>query len=152
MVKKIHKMILDDHRLKVRKLADMADISKSALLHRIFTENLDMRKLCARWVPRLLTIEQKQRCEDVLIESLAMFHSNKAYFLRRFITMDETWVHYFTSKTEGQSKQWVEKGESAPKKAKTVRSAGKVMASVFWDEIGIIFIDYLQKEKTINGE
>ena len=111
-----------------------------------------MRKLCARWVPRLLTIEQKQRCEDVLIESLAMFHSNKAYFLRRFITMDETWVHYFTSKTEGQSKQWVEKGESAPKKAKTVRSAGKVMASVFWDEIGIIFIDYLQKEKTINGE
>ena len=120
MVKKIHKMILDDHRLKVRKLADMADISKSALLHRIFTENLDMRKLCARWVPRLLTIEQKQRCEDVLIESLAMFHSNRAEFLRRFITIDKTWVHYFTSKTEGQSKQSTEMGESTPKKAKTV--------------------------------
>lgn len=151
MVKKIHKMVLDDRRLKVRELADMVGISKSAV-HRILTENLDMRKLCARWVPRLLTMEQKQRREDVSIECLAMFHSNKAEFLRRFITMDETWVHHFTPETKEQSKQWTERGESAPKKAKTVPSAGKVMASVFWDARGIIFIDYLQKGKTINGE
>ena len=37
----------------------MVNISKSAV-HRILAENLEMRKLCARWVPRLLTIEQKQ--------------------------------------------------------------------------------------------
>jgi len=151
MVKKIHKMVLDDRRLKVRELADMVGISKSAV-HRILTENLDMRKLCARWVPRLLTMEQKQRREDVSIECLAMFHSNKAEFLRRFITMDETWVHHFTPETKEQSKQWTAREESAPKKAKTVPSAGKVMASVFWDARGIIFIDYLQKGKTINGE
>ena len=29
MVKKIHKMVLDDRRLKVRELADMVGISKS---------------------------------------------------------------------------------------------------------------------------
>ncbi|KAK2578747.1 hypothetical protein KPH14_012273 [Odynerus spinipes] len=46
-----------------------------------------------------------------------MFHSNKAEFLRRFITMDETWVHHFTPETKEQSKQWTKKGESAPKKA-----------------------------------
>ena len=81
-----------------------------------------------------------------------VFCSNKAEFLHRFITMDETWVHHFTSETKEQSKQWIEKGESAPKKAKTVPSADKVMASVFWDTRGIIFIDYLQKGRTINGE
>ncbi|EFN77796.1 hypothetical protein EAI_17364, partial [Harpegnathos saltator] len=91
MVKKIHKMVLEDRRLKVRELADMVGISKSAV-HRILTENLDMRKLCARWVPRL---GQKQRREDVSIECFAKFRSNKAEFLRRFITMDETWVHHF---------------------------------------------------------
>ena len=64
----------------------MVDISKSAI-HRILTKNLDMRKLCARWVPRFLKMEQKQRREDVSIECLAMFHSNKTDFLRRFITM-----------------------------------------------------------------
>jgi hypothetical protein len=30
-----------------------------------------------------------------------------------------------------------------------VPSAGKVMASVFWDAEGILFIDYLEKDKTI---
>ncbi|EFN78432.1 hypothetical protein EAI_13701, partial [Harpegnathos saltator] len=83
MVKKIHKMVLDDRRLKVRELADMVGISKSAV-HRILIENLDIwRKLCARWMPRL---EQKQRREDVSIECLAKFRSNKAELLRRFIT------------------------------------------------------------------
>ena len=47
MVKKIHKMILDDRRLKVCELEDMVGISKSAV-YRILTENLDMGKLYAR--------------------------------------------------------------------------------------------------------
>jgi histone-lysine N-methyltransferase SETMAR len=96
-------------------------------------------------------MEQKQHREDVSIECLAKFYSNKAEFLRLFITMDETWVHHFTPETKEQSKQSTERGESAPKKAKTVPSAGKVMASVFWDARGVIFIDYLQKGKSING-
>ena len=52
-----------------------------------------MRTLCARWVPRLFTIEQKQRREDASIEFLLMYHSNKADFLHRFITMNEKWMH-----------------------------------------------------------
>jgi hypothetical protein len=38
------------------------------------------------------------------------------------------------------------------KKTRSVPSAGKVMASVFWDAEGIFFIDYLEKGKTITGE
>ena len=130
MVKKIHKMVLDDRRLKVRELADMVGISKSAV-HRILTENLDMRKLCARSVPRLPIMEQKLRRKDVSIECLAMFHSSKADFLRQFITMNKTWVHHFTFETKEQSEQLTERVESDLKKAKTVPSAGKVMTSVF---------------------
>ncbi|EFN89032.1 hypothetical protein EAI_13490, partial [Harpegnathos saltator] len=51
-------------------------------------------------------LEQKERREEVSIECLAKFLSNKAKFLRRFITMDETWVHHFTPETKEQSKQW----------------------------------------------
>jgi hypothetical protein len=39
-----------------------------------------------------------------------------------------------------------------PKKTRSVPSAGKVMASVFWDAEGNLFIDYLEKGKTITGE
>ena len=151
MVKKVHKMVLDDRRLKARELVDMVGISKRAV-HRILTENLDMRKLCVRWVSSLLTMEQKQRREDVSIECLAMFHDDTTDFLRRFITMDDTWIHHFTPEIKEQSKQWTERGDWAPKKAKTILSAGKVMTSVYWDARRIILIDYLPKGKTINGE
>ena len=96
-------MLLDVRQIKVRELADMVSTSKSAV-HRILTKSVDI-KLCARWVPRFLTMEQKQRREDVSVECLAMLYSNKADFLRRFIAINETWVHLFTRETQEQSKQ-----------------------------------------------
>ena len=53
--------------------------------------------------------------------------------------------------TVEQSKQWVFESERAPKKAKTVKSAGKMMTTVFCDARGIIYTDHLQKEQTITG-
>lgn len=38
------------------------------------------------------------------------------------------------------------------KKAKTVPSTGKVIATVFWDSQRIIFNDYLESGKTVKGE
>jgi hypothetical protein len=66
--------------------------------------------------------------------------------------VDETWIHHYTPESKQQSKQCTEAGCSAPKKTRSVPSAGKVMASVFWYAEGILFIDYLEKGKTITGE
>ena len=43
-------------------------------------------------------------------------------------------------------------GESCPKRLKTQTLTGKVLTSVFWDTQGILFIDYLERERTINSE
>ena len=85
-------------------------------------------------------------------QCLGMFQRNSKEFLRRYVTVDETWIHYYTPETKNQSKMWTGSGQSAPKIAKTVPSAGKVMATIFWDSHGIILIDYLQKGKTITRE
>jgi histone-lysine N-methyltransferase SETMAR len=77
--------------------------------------------------------------------------SRKIDFVRRFIAMDETWIHHYTQESKHQSKQWTEAGCSATKKTRSVPSAGKVMALVFWDAEGILFIDYLEKGKTNRG-
>jgi hypothetical protein len=61
-------------------------------------------------------------------------------------------IHHYTPESNQQSKQWIEAGCSGPKKTRSVPSAEKVMASVFWDAEGILFIDYLEKGKIINGE
>ncbi|XP_017478430.1 PREDICTED: histone-lysine N-methyltransferase SETMAR-like [Rhagoletis zephyria] len=70
MMKKIHKAVMDDRRMKVRELADTIGISKS-MVHRILFEDLEMRKLCPRWVPHLLSLDQKQCREEVSVECLA---------------------------------------------------------------------------------
>ena len=40
----------------------------------------------------------------------------------------------------------------ASKKFRVQKSAGKVLASIFWDQEGILFIHYLPKGQTINAE
>ena len=49
------------------------------------------------------------------------------------------------------SRQWLGPGSPRPKKFKTQPSAGKVMATVFWDAKGIIMLDVLPKRSTITG-
>lgn len=151
IVQKIHEAVLQDRRLKVSDIANRMDISTERV-HFILRNELDMKKLTARWVPRFLTVEQKQVRMNLSQECLARFQKNKTDFVRRFVTTDETWVHYYTPESKTQSKQWKHRSSPPPKKAMTVKSAGKVMASIFWDAKGILMIDYLQKGKTINGE
>ena len=46
--------------------------------------------------------------------------------------------------------QWRHPGSAPPKKFKRSSSAGKVMVSVFWDNQGVIMVDYLEEGRTIN--
>ena len=66
--------------------------------------------------------------------------------------MDETWIQHFTPESNLQSAEWTAAGKSHPKQPKTQTSAGKVLASVFWNVQGILFIDYLEKGRPINSE
>lgn len=150
-IKKIRKMILSDRKLKVSEIAEASKISEGSVLT-ILHEHLGMRKLLSKWVPRVLTIDQKQQRIDDSERCLELFNRNKKDFLRRYVTMDETWIHHYTPESKRQSSEWTGPGESRPKRPKTQQSAGKVMASVFWDTHGILFIDYLEKGKTINSD
>ena len=68
------------------------------------------------------------------------------------MTTDETWVHYFTPKSKRSSMQWRHPGSPKPKKGKTTFSAGKVMATIFWDSKGVLYVDFLTERRTINAE
>jgi histone-lysine N-methyltransferase SETMAR len=150
-MEQMHDMALDDKRMKVREIAENIGISKERVGY-ILHEELNMKKLCARWVPRLFTADQKRIRMKISAQVLERFNKGKTDFVRQFVTMDDTRIHLYTPESKQQSKQWTEAGCSAPKKTRLVPSAGKVMASVFWDAEGTLFIDYLEKGKTITGE
>ena len=81
---------------------------------------------------------------------LKLFRSKEDDFLSRLLTVDETWVHYYEPENKAQS-QSVGPGSLKPKKFKTQPSAGKVMATVFWDAQGVIMLDILAKKSAITG-
>ena len=114
----------------MREIAESVAISTGRVVNILHT-HLCMRKLCARSVPRLLTINQTRIRVTTSKQNLAYFYCNLKEFLRRFVAMDETWIHYYTLKSHKRSKRWVKLGESAQKLPKTQQSAGKVIASVF---------------------
>jgi len=56
----IHPILRENHRLTVRSIAEQVNIDRETV-KKILTEDLDMRKVCAKMVPKELTEEQKQR-------------------------------------------------------------------------------------------
>jgi transposase len=49
-IKKVHKIILNDRKVKLIEIAGTLKISKKRVEH-IVHEYLDMQKLCAKWLP-----------------------------------------------------------------------------------------------------
>jgi len=111
---KINDLVLADRRLKIREIAETVGMSKDRV-GQILYAILGMRKLSARWVPRLLTPDNKRNRETTSEQFLMLFKRNPKEFLRRFVTVDETWIHWYTPETKEQSKQWTLPGEPAPK-------------------------------------
>ena len=64
-----------------------------------------MRKLRARWVPQLFTIDQKRIRVTTSEQNLAYFNRNPKEFLLQFITTDETWIHHHIPESRVGSKQ-----------------------------------------------
>lgn len=52
---------------------------------------------------------------------LDMFKRNPKEFLRSFVTVDKTWIHYYISEMKKQLKQYTSFGEPASKKTKIGR-------------------------------
>jgi len=48
--------------------------------------------------------------------------------------------------------EWQHSGSPRPTKFRVQKSSGKVLASIFWDQDGILLIDYLPKGQSINAE
>ena len=86
---------MGDRKLKLRGIADILKISEGNVFT-ILHESLGMRKLFSKWVPRLLTPDQKQQRVENWKRCLELFKWGKEDFLRRYVPIDETWIHHYT--------------------------------------------------------
>ena len=108
---KIYQIMRENCRLTVTSIAQQVNIDRETV-RKILTEDLDMRKVCAKMVPKEFTKEQKQRrvtiCQDLL--------DRQDDILGCVITADETWVYQYNPETKWQSAQWKTANSPQPKK------------------------------------
>jgi histone-lysine N-methyltransferase SETMAR len=67
---------------------------------------LEYHKVCARWVPRMLTQEHKENRMQVCQDLLNQYEADGDSFLDRIITGDETWCHHYKPELKTQSMEW----------------------------------------------
>jgi len=78
----IHDLILEDRRISAKSVAEQLGISRERI-RSIIHEDLDMRKLSAKWVPKCLNADQKrQRCKS-FEQLLEFFQRDPNDFLSR---------------------------------------------------------------------
>jgi len=78
--------------LTVRMIAEELGLGKSSV-HTILTEHLEMKKFCAKIVPKLLTPEQKLRRKECCVDWKTSEENDE--FLERVITGDESWIYEY---------------------------------------------------------
>ena len=93
----VKKMIECYARYTLRDIAQHVGIT-SAAAHAILTERLGLRKLCACWLPYLLTKEQKAyrvKCARELLKTYK--NCQNKWILTELLTGDESWIYFFES-------------------------------------------------------
>lgn len=84
-------IIKADRRVTVQDIALDVDLSVGTV-HTILHEDLHLSKLAARWVPRLLTEEHKEKRLEMARDFTKRLFEQGEAFLRSIVTMDESWV------------------------------------------------------------
>jgi len=83
----------------------------------------------AKFVPRLLTDDQKENHVEISQELLANANGNEN-ILKNIITGDETWIYGYDVEIKMQLLQWMGKGSPRPKKKNTTNESVKDQGDV----------------------
>ncbi len=148
-VRAVSEVLQEDRRATVCQVAVEVNLSQGSV-HSILRHDLQMKKKAPKFVPRVLTQEQKdfrvsicrensKSCEDLL-------------FLWSVVTGDESWFSVLEPEHKQQSCKWMGPNEKRPKKALRSRQAHKTMMEVFFDDQGIVHLEFLPPKMTVTSK
>ena len=124
------KNIMDkDRRVSIESYSAQFDVNMGTV-RTIIRKELDMRKICAKFVPRALREDKKERrCHDSK-EIVVLINSDPAV-LDALVTCDESWIYCYDPETQRPSSQWKHAGSPRPKKVRLSKSIHKLLMIPF---------------------
>jgi hypothetical protein len=131
-------------------IAEYLNIPKTVVL-RILKEDLGKGKLCARFVPLSLTLEQREDRVTFHQDIIAMAYEDKL-FLNKIIKRDETWCLAYDPETKRHISEWIGEISPRPKKLKFQKSHIKTMLIIFFDTQSLVHKEFVPEGKTVNAK
>ena len=148
-IEAVERVVMPDRQISIRHVAYELAIRKTPI-HEIMNNHIGMKKVCTRWVPKLLTPIQRANRADCCHELLQQSEVNLAKFFDCIATGDEFWIHYYDRLSQLEAKIWKRLGEQTATRLHQERSAGKIMMIIFWDKDDVLLTEYLPRGTTIN--
>ena len=144
-------LVIQDSHVTYAQIEHETGLS-SGTINVIIQKELCLRKLCARWIPHSLTLEQKSVRVDFCKIMLKRFDNGTSRAVSDILTGDETWIYNYDPETKQQSKEWVEEDAPPPTKVGRVKSVGKQMWPIFFRSSGFVAAVALEDRKTVTAD
>ena len=116
----VNSLVRQNRRITTRETADSLSVSKGTV-NTILHEHLQYSKVCAQWVPKHLTEDQKCLQMGVRFQHLLHYRTEGNNFLSRIVACDETWCHFFDPATKQMSMEWRHSSSPRPPGKKLVQ-------------------------------
>ena len=129
-VESVRFLVRSDRQVTLRMISSELNLNRFTV-HQILTQDLDIRKVCAKMVPKNLTTEHKANRRDVCLDLLDRLEREPEFFIR-LITGDESWILEYDPETKRQSREWHTVNSPRPKKARISKSKIKSMLICFY--------------------
>ena len=93
----------EDASYTVQEIEELSGIHLSSVL-KILHEKLGLHKICACWVPHLLTDEQKESRVKLASQVIEKYDKCDPRRLEEIVTGDETWIYHFQPNSKAKNK------------------------------------------------
>jgi histone-lysine N-methyltransferase SETMAR len=148
-IAKVCEAILADHRQTIHDVCEIVRLSYGTV-QCILADNLNVRRISAKFVPRMLSDDQMahrvSECRELKQQA-----RDDPNFISSIITSDETSVYGYDPETKQQSSQWKSPISLRPKSALSLQQC-QDHVDRFFDIQGIVHQEFILPGQTVNGK
>lgn len=150
-VEKIKDLIESNPRISYDGIQQCLKIGRQAV-NTILTEHLRVKKVAAKFVPHLLTSNNKAARVEFCNSMLSTFSNGQSPMVWDIITGDETWIRENDPRSINQRRVWCFESEEPLPQVRGSAWVGKQMVATFFSKAGHLVTVPVEHHRTVTAQ